>query len=59
MKNLFMHRITGSIGTKDEWIEGYLQEELSERNKTAEECFYQDLNETLFPINLLPIDEVK
>lgn len=42
--------MTGSIDTKQGWIDSYDPEELAERGLTAEEAFCADEGETLIQI---------
>ena len=47
----YLHKETGSIDTRDGWIESYSQEELDERGLTAEEAFDEDASRTLIGLD--------
>ena len=46
----YMHIETGSIDTKEGWINSYDPEELERRNLTARQAFIEDVEKTLFEV---------
>jgi hypothetical protein len=46
----YMHKETGATDTREGWIASYSEEELEERELTAEEAFDEDDGETLFEV---------
>ena len=46
----YMHKETGSINTKENWVASYDPEELEERGLSAEEAFKADEGKTLFKL---------
>lgn len=47
----YMHKETGSVDTREGWIESYGAEELEERGLTAEEAFEEDEGDTLIELD--------
>jgi hypothetical protein len=51
MEKRYMHRETGSIDTREGWLQSYSKEELEERGfSTAEQAFEHDVGETLIEL---------
>lgn len=50
MTTTYMHIHTGSVDTKEGWMESYDAEELAARGLTAEEAFIEDEGVTLISI---------
>jgi len=47
----YMHKMTGSVDTREGWAASYNKEELSGRGLTAQEAFDEDEGETFFEVN--------
>ena len=46
----YMHKETGSVAEKQDWLDSYSIGELDDRSLTAAECFAEDEGVTLFPV---------
>jgi hypothetical protein len=47
MERKFMHTVTGSVDTREGWVLSYTEEELDDREISAEQAFEIDLNDSL------------
>lgn len=52
LDKMYMHVYTGSVDTKEGWIDSYYKEELELRGLTAEQAFKEDEGTIVFEVEV-------